>query len=141
MSMEMRVFFSGPLPSRQAVQQVMHDLGLLFGISDIHDALDDCSGFLPMTYKEKETGTEVYVGSAQKTIDELGIGGLDSSLNREISFRWGGDLMECASANALSMAIAKLTGGVIYDDSEGAVLPIDAALQITRSCLMSARET
>jgi hypothetical protein len=73
-----------------------------------------------------ETGVEVYVSSARETVDELGIEGIDPKLSSEISLRWDGD-MEGACAEALAAAIATLTPGVIWDDSQGAIISVVTA--------------
>lgn len=143
MSTEIRVFFPQSLPSRKAVQQSMHDLGFALDIADLEDEFDGCDGFLPMIAREggedEETGTEVYVAAARESIETYGIEDLDPALDREISFRWSSDALEGACAFALAAAIAKLTGGAIYDDTAGTVISIDAALQAARDSLKQAR--
>jgi hypothetical protein len=133
MSMEMRVFFAGPMPTAAALTQSMQRLGLNFAISDHQCEFEAACGFMPMSYGEGadalETGVEVYVGSAKETVDELGIAAIDPNLNNEISFRWGADAMEGACAGALAAAIAMLTGGVIWDDSEGAIISVETAIK------------
>jgi hypothetical protein len=133
MSMEMRVFFAGPMPTPVAVTQSMQRLGLNFAITDRQCEFEAYGGFMPMSSGEgadaHETGVEVYAGSARETIDDLGIEGIDPKLNNEISFRWCGDLMEGACAAALAAAIATLTGGVMWDDSEGVIISVETALE------------
>jgi hypothetical protein len=139
MSMEMRVFFAGPLPTPAAVTQTMQRLGLNFGITDQQSGFDSAAGFMPMSYSKGdeayETGVEVYVGSARETIDEFGIEGVDPKLNNEISFRWSSNAMEGACAEALAAAIATLTGGVIYDDSEGIIISIETSIKYCHELL------
>jgi hypothetical protein len=133
MSMEVTVFFAGPLPTPVAVTQSMRQLGLNFAITDHQSGFDSGGGFMPMSYGEGddacETGVEVHMGSARETIDDLGIEGIDPKLNNEIWFRWGGDAMQGACAEALAAAIAMLTGGVIWDDSEGVIMSVEAAVE------------
>jgi hypothetical protein len=133
MSMEMFVFFAGPLPTSLAVTQSMHKLGLNFTIADQQSRLDASDGFVPMSYGDgedvRQTGVEVYVGSAKETIDQLEIEGIDPKLDNEISFRWGSDFMEGACAQALAAAIAHLTGGVIWDESDGAPISVETAVK------------
>jgi len=133
MSMEMRVFFAGPMPTPVAVTQSMQQLGLNFAITGHKREFDADGGFMPMSYGKgedaQETGVEVYVGSTRETVDDLSIEGIDPTLNNEISFRWGGNAFEGACAEALAAAIASLTGGVIWDDSEGAAISVEAAVK------------
>lgn len=143
MSMEMRVFFAGSMPTPVAVTQSMQRLGLNFAITDRQCEFDAHSGFMPMSYGEGadalETGVEVYVGSARETIDDLGIEGIDPKLNNEISFRWSSDLMEGACAQALAAAIATLTGGVIWDDSEAEIISVETAVKYLREFLSATK--
>ena len=133
MSMEMRVFFAGPVPTPVPVTQSMQRLGLSFTIIDDQRAFDAGSGFIPISYRKGEdayeTGVEAYVGSATETVDRLGIEGIDPKLNNEIWFRWGGDLLEGACAVALAAAIATLTGGVIYADYDGVIISVETAVR------------
>jgi hypothetical protein len=133
MSMEVTVFFAGPLPTPAAVTKAMQQLGLDFAITDHQSGFDSGGGFMPMSYGAgedvQETGVEVRMGSARETIDDLGLEGIDPNLDNEIWFRWGGDAMQGACAEALAAAIASLTGGVIWDDSEGVIISVEAAVE------------
>jgi hypothetical protein len=143
MSMEMTLFFAGPLPTPVAVTQSMQQLGLNFAITDLQNGFDSVSGFMPMSYGEGEhayeTGVEVYIGSARETIDELANEGIDPKLNNEIWFRWGSDAMEGACAEALAAAIATLTGGVIWEDSEGVIISVETAVKSCHELLSTAK--
>lgn len=145
MSMEMRVFFAGELPTPAVLNAAMQALGLEVSVGDEEIPLDRYRGFMPMAYgageDADESGSEVYVGVASEAIADLGITGVDPALDREVSFRWGGDLMECACANAVAAAIARITGGTIYDDEAGAPISIDAAVTNVRSCISMMRKS
>jgi hypothetical protein len=100
MSMEMRVFFAGPIPTAQALERTMAEIGLSFKITE-HVSLGDHSGFLPMTYglgeDLDETGVEVYSDPAAPDIEDLGITGVDPAFVEQLSFRWGSDMMACGT--------------------------------------------
>ena len=85
-----------------------------------------------------ETGTEVYFDPTASTIEEFGIGGVDPSFKTEISFRFGGDMMECVAAEALAAAIAKLTSGIVYEDQEGVLKTVDEAIALAHANLAHA---
>lgn len=87
-----------------------------------------------------ETGVEVHVGDAREAIADLGIEGIDPGLDREVTLRWGGDLMECACANALAAAIAKVKGGTIWDDSAGASIAVEGAVANIHACISLLRK-
>lgn len=141
MSMEMRVYFAGQPPSCEAIERTMAEIGLPFKISE-HVTIENHAGFLPMTCGEgddaQETGTEVYFDAAASTIEEFGLTGVDPAFQTEVSFRWGGDMMHCASAAALAAAIAKLTNGIVYEDSEGVLLSVDEAIALAQTNLAAA---
>lgn len=145
MSMEMRVFFAGDLPKPGDVEAELRALGLGFSMRDVETPIDGYGGFVPMLVGEgddaEETGVEVHVGAAQESIAELGIEGVDPSLDREVAFRWGGDLMECACANALAVAIARVKGGTIWDDSAGASISVEGAVANIHACIALLRKT
>jgi hypothetical protein len=138
MSMEMRVFFVGPVPTAEALERTMVEIGLPFRITD-HVSLGDHSGFLPMTYgsgnDQEETGVEVYSDPAGPDIDDLGITGVDPTFVNQVSFRWGGDMMACVAAEALAAAIAKLTGGIVYEDTEGVLKTTPEAIALAHTNL------
>jgi hypothetical protein len=138
MSMEMRVYFAGKPPSCEALEHTLIELGLPFKITE-HVDLEKHGGYLPMIYGEGddavETGAEVDFYPGAPTISELNVEGVDPSCQSEIAFRTGGDIMEAAAAGALAAAIAQITGGVVYDDSEGALQPLEEATQIARTNL------
>lgn len=144
MSMEIRAFFKGPVPAPAEVGRALAAQGLGFALTEPTVALDEARGFLPMTFgageDAEETGCEVYVGPAAETIAELGIAGVDPALDREISMRWGGDALEGACACALVAALARLTGGVIFDDAAGAIVTVDTARGYAAELLALARK-
>jgi hypothetical protein len=113
----------------------MRQLGLRFAVKDTATGFS-LAGFTPMIFGDgagaKETGTETYQGAAKETIDQMDIQGIDAELEHEISFRWGSDFMEGACAFALSAGIARLTNGVIWEDSAGEIISIEQAVETCR---------
>jgi hypothetical protein len=144
MSMEMSVFFAGPIPTMAAVTQTMQQLGLNFAITDPEDGFDSACGFMPMSYGKGadalDVGVEVYVGSARDRVDALGIEGIDPKFSNEISFRWSADLMAGACAEALAAAIATLTHGVIWEDYGDTIISVEAAVKYCHGFLSAADE-
>ncbi|MGH6814991.1 MAG: hypothetical protein ACREC6_04745 [Hyphomicrobiaceae bacterium] len=137
MSREMRVFFSGPLPSPQAAQKVMCGFGFPYRIVDLMCDFDRVDGFLPMICGADQSGIEICIGSAFDTIEARGIADFEPTLEREAAIRWRGDTMERACAYALSAAIAQLTGGIVYEDESGSRLDVDIAMQKSAQAWMA----
>ena len=144
MSMEMSVFFAGPIPTTAAVTQTMQQLGLNFAITDHQSGFDAARGFMPMSYGKGadalDVGVEVYMGSARDRVDAHGIEGVDPKFNNEISFRWSADLMEGACAEALAAAIATLTHGVIWEDYGDTIISVETAVKYCHEFLSAADE-
>ena len=141
MSMEMRVYFAGSPPSCEAVENAMAAIDLPFKITE-HVDLAKHSGYLPMKYgtgdDAHDTGTEVYFDAKASTIEEFELKGVDPSFTTEISFSFGRDMMECVAAEALAAAIAKLTGGIVYEDTEGVLKTVDEAIALAHANLPAA---
>jgi hypothetical protein len=116
MSMSMRVYFKGPIPTTTAIEQTMAEAGLPFRITEGRP-IEGHTGYLPMTFGEGddeiETGSEVSTYAGAPTIAEIGITGVDPTFNQEIAFDFSA-MMECVAAEALAAAIAQLTGGIVY---------------------------
>jgi len=135
MSMLTHVFFAGSMPTPIAVTETMQRLGLNFAISDDQEGLDAYDGMMPMTFRvgadTHGAGVEVYVGSARETIDEFDIEGIDPKLDKEIVFCFS-ESTGAACALALAAAIATLTGGIIFDESEEDIVSIETAVEECR---------
>ena len=87
----------GSVPSGADWQAAIDRLGLAFQLDPTLTPFED-SGFLPCSLAGKETGFEIYYEPAESLLASYpqlreGIGDRDYA----ISFRWGGDMAECAS--------------------------------------------
>ena len=140
MSMEMHVFFHGELPTREALTATMQELGFPFAIEPQDELLDEHAGFMPMTYRGIETGVEFDVWSNRADIEEIAGADIDSSFDRMANFRWGSVPLEGAAGYCVAAAIAKLTGGVTFDDVEGRTLTVDETLNVARALLKNSSE-
>jgi hypothetical protein len=117
MSMENNLFFHGDLPSREALTATMREMGFAFTIDPQEFPLDEQQGFMPMTYgDETATGVEFDLWAGREILDDILDGRvLDPKFDRSANFRWGGSMLECAAGYAVAAAMAKLTGGVMFD--------------------------
>lgn len=129
MSLEQHAFIAREnVPSvtewQTAITQLGFDLQLDSGLQPFED-----SGFVPCTLKSKETGFEIYYESA----DELGntyphIREQIESRNFAISFRWGGDMAECACVLIASAALAKSFDAIVYYPEDDLFYTVDALI-------------
>jgi hypothetical protein len=135
MSMEMHVFYRGKLPTKTAINRAMKELGLPLTITDATRPLEDHIGFMPMRGRGEDTGVEFDVWSDPAALREINAEGVDPSLDRTANFRWGGDMMELLSAQAVAAAVAKLTGGIVYEAEGGNLQSLDEAIGAARQTL------
>jgi len=115
MSLEMLVFLEKQrVPDRGSWQAAVDSLSLPFQLSANLDPIHD-SGFSPSQIRGLKSGFEIYSVSANTHLqdrDEL----VKVVGNRDwcISFRWGGDMNECASVLAASAGLVKHCDAVAY---------------------------
>jgi hypothetical protein len=102
-SIEMHMFLEkSRVPGRARLQKAVESLALPLEIDPTLDLMKD-RGFSPCKIKGISSGCEIFSESPQEIVaayPELkkSIGGRDWC----ISFRWGGDMKECACAMAMS---------------------------------------
>jgi hypothetical protein len=137
MADEVHVFFAGKLPSRAAFNRAMRALGHPVSLVDQKGQLEGQSGFMPMRLFREDSGVEFDVFEGREAESEVERG-VDPSLDRRASFRWSGSLDEAFLGYCGAVALARLTGGVIFDEAEGRIVSIDEATA-TASALLEAR--
>src|SRR6185312_4233262 len=99
MSLELHIFIQySQVPSRDAWQQAIEEAGFPTVLDQTLDLRRD-TGFTPTTYKGQATGYEFYLEPAAGLIEAYPhiaeqVGNRDMCA----TFRWGGDLAECAAA-------------------------------------------
>ncbi len=135
MSMETHVFFRGKLPSKAALSRAMKELGLPFSITPATGSLEAQEGFMPMKLRGEETGVEFDVYGDHAAVEEFADAGVDQSFERRASLRWGGDFEEAVSGMCIAAALAKLVGGVVFDEAEDRLLSVDDAIAVARQNL------
>jgi hypothetical protein len=132
MSMEIHVLFRGKLPSKATLQTALRELGFPFSIKPATGSLERQDGFMPMLLDKEETGAEFEVFEGRAAVEEVGGKEVDPRFERVANFRWGGSMHECAAAMCGAAALAKLVDGVVLDEEEGKLLPVDEAIEMAR---------
>jgi hypothetical protein len=133
--MEMHVFFRGKPPAKAALARTLRQLGFPLTIPDAKGSLTKQSGYLPMKLRREETGVEFDIFEDRAAIAEYTTRGIDLSYERVANFRWGSDSQECIAALCSAAALAKLTGGVVFEETEGKVLSVPEAIAAARKAL------
>jgi hypothetical protein len=135
MAMETHVFFRGKLPSKAALSRALKELGFPLAIKPATGSLEQQAGFMPMTFWHEETGAEFDAYNGNDALADFANLRLDPRFDRRASFRWGGDAHECAAGTCGAAALAKLVGGVVFDEQENRLLSIDDAIAVATKYL------
>jgi hypothetical protein len=143
MAIEQNVLFRGKLPSRDDVNRAMQELDFPFSI-DTSVSLDQQSGFMPMHFRETQTGVEFDFYEGRDHIDDLAacfdeIIEIDSSYDRCASVRWASDYTEGVAGMCVIATLAKLLNGTVLDEYEG-LQDVEGALRIARENLATLLE-
>jgi hypothetical protein len=137
MSAEMQVLFHGELPGKDAIQRVLQELEFPFAFADMTAPLDAQSGFMPMRFREEETGVEFDLWDGRDAVEDVWQfeEELDPALDRCAAFRWGGNFTEAVAGMCTAAALAKLVNGVVQDEYEDSPLDAEGAIRIARENL------
>jgi hypothetical protein len=134
MAVELHILFGGKLPSKAVLNRALKELGFPVAIPAGGGALEQHSGFLPMTLRRQQSGVEFDVRNDRADIAEVAGEDVGARFERLASFRWGGDEREMLCALCTAAALAKLVDGVVLDD-DGAHLSVDQAIEQARKTL------
>jgi hypothetical protein len=139
MSMEMRVFFRGEVSDTAALTQALRDLGFPISIEQPDYPLQGHSGFMPMLLRGELSGAEFYLDDGRDAIEERIdpelLADLDPTFDRTISFRFGSKWNELVCATCAVAALAKLLNGVVYEEQDGVLWPVDRAIKEAKDLL------
>jgi len=135
MSMELHVAFSGTMPTGAAMDAALAALGLPFRLAEPPDSLEGWIGRLPFVHEGQPTGIELDTFDGADAVgDAIGVDAPEGA-DRVASLRWGGDLLEAATAFAAAAALGSVLGGTIFEPSEGAFLSIEEAVAYSQDAL------
>jgi hypothetical protein len=136
MSLEQHAFLTrGSVPSRAdwqaAIVRLGFDLQIYPGLKPFED-----SGFLPCKLGAKDSGFEIYYDPADELLTAYPqmkekVGHRDYC----ISFRWGGDMAECACVLIASAALAKSFDAVVYYPDDDLIYSLDALVSDAKEAL------
>jgi hypothetical protein len=129
----------GLVPDRAKLEAVIRALGFKLGVDEFYRPFE-CSGYLPCVLNGQKSGFEIYFGSTDEALrtfphlkDEIGV------RDCEITFRWGGDMAECACVLIVSAALARDFGAVIYYDADDLLYSAQQLVEEAKSALKEVR--
>ncbi len=136
MSQELHVFMQDSrIPSRDAWQLAMERLGFTATLDAPFDLRSD-SGFRPATFKGQSTGFEFYLETAADVLSNYPhIASTVGDRDKCATFRWGGDLNECAAGLSAAAALVNLADGIYYYPDDGILYDAEQVVEATRKDL------
>lgn len=122
------------VPDRAGWQAAIDDCGFDLKLDPDLQPFED-SGYLPCKLKGRDSGFEIYYQDAGELGDLNAIAGTHDHC---ISFRWGGDMAECACVMVASYVLAKRFSATVSYEGEPPPDSLDDLLAETMEAL---RET
>ena len=123
--------------SRDAWQQAIEEAGFPTVLEPTLDLRRD-TGFRPTTYKEQATGYEFYLEPAAGILEAYPhITEQVGSRDMCATFRWGGDLAECAAAISSAAVLTKLADGIYFYPDDDIIRTAADVVEATREELAS----
>lgn len=115
MSLEMHAFVEKDrLPARAAWQAAIEQLRYPLRLDPELD-LSTASGFSPCILDGNESGFDLYLDRVAEIAEAYPhIRDRISRCTWAVSFRWGGDLRECACVSAAAAALIQCAGALVY---------------------------
>jgi hypothetical protein len=125
------------VPDRSALQGAVDALGFDCKIDTFYVPFH-CSGFLPCVLAGSESGFEIYFEAAADVLSAFpNLAGTVGSRDVAITFRWGGDMSECACVLILSAALAKTCGAIVHYQDVDMVYSDEQLVDKARSALQA----
>jgi hypothetical protein len=136
MAIELHIFTNDSrIPSRDAWQREIERLSFPTVLDSSLDVQKN-TGFTPTTYQGKAAGFEFCWEPAANVLSEYPhVASKVSGRDMCATFRWGGDMTECAAASSAAAALAKITDGVYFYPDDDLIYNADEAVDATRKDL------
>jgi hypothetical protein len=125
------------VPDRVVLQAAIVALGFDCKVDSFYVPFQ-CSGFLPCFLAGRKSGFEIYFESAQEVLTDVphlakSVGSRDVA----ITFRWGGDMSECASVLIVSAALSSRFGALVHYQDDDMLYSSDQLVEEARAALQS----
>jgi hypothetical protein len=123
------------VPDRAKLEQAVRALGFDVTINDFYKPFD-CSGFLPCVLNGRKSGFEIYFDSPEEALQNYpSLQQIAANRNCAMTFRWGGDMGECACVLIVSAALAVSFGAVVHYDPDDLVYSNDKLIAEARQAI------
>jgi hypothetical protein len=121
------------VPDRAALQAAVDALGFDCKIDAFYVPFQ-CSGFLPCVLAGRKSGFEIYFESAPEVLSDFAhLSESVGSRDVAITFRWGGDMSECACVLIVSAALARTFGAIVHYQNDDMLYSGDQLVEEARA--------
>jgi hypothetical protein len=103
------------VPSKEAWQAAIDECGFDLQLDPEMKPMEE-SAFSPATLMGKPSGVEIYYEGDPEFLN--GFSSIRQGRDYCVTFRWGGDMSECACASIASYALAKRFGAIVSYEGE-----------------------
>ena len=136
MALEQHVFLQKEVvPSGENWQVAITQLGFDLQLDPELKPFED-SGFLPCTLVGMDTGFEIYYEPAAELLTAYPqLKKRTGARDYAISFRWGGDMAECACVMIVSAALANSFDAVVYYPEDDLLYSSDDLVREAKECI------
>lgn len=136
MSLQQTAFLKkSVVPDKAKLERATRALGFELQIDEFYRPFQ-CSGFVPSELEGKKSGFEIYFEPSEEAIQSFPhlreeVGDRDCA----ITFRWGGEMAECACVLVVSAALARSFGAVVYYQNDDLLYSADQLVTEAKSAL------
>jgi len=136
LSLEQHAFLmKGTVPSRTDWQAAITEIGFDMQI-DPELKPFEAFGFLPCKLEGRDSGFEIYYDPSDELLTAYPQLKENTGLrDYSISFRWGGDMAECACVLIASAALAKSFGALVYYPDDNLLYSYDDLVREAKQAL------
>ncbi len=138
MSVDLHVFLEqSKFPDRASWQAEIEALSFPV-VLDPDLRVATSSGFVSCRVRDTPSGFELFVEDVGPLLDMYPSAAISvASRSAALSFRWGGDLAECACAMVAATALVSKFGGVAFYPDDDLIYTLEALVEESRECIGS----
>jgi len=138
MSLEQTAYVErASLPQRAALQAAVDGLGFDCKLDGSYAPFHS-QGFLPCVLNGKDSGFEIYFEQAGDVLQHFpALAKTVARRDAAITFRWGGNMAECACVLIVSAALAKTFGAIVHYQDDDMLYSAEQLVEDARAALQA----
>jgi hypothetical protein len=138
MALQQTAYLHGEsVPQRDALQATVDALGFDCELDASYVPFKS-EGYMPCILMGQGSGFEIYFEPAAECLRDFpGLTALVGNRNSAITFRWGGDMAECACVLIVCAALAKCANAIVHYQDDDIVYSTEQLIEEARAALQS----